>query len=358
MYATCLFCNHSLGANEAIEAFPVGRRLAFDAGRGRLWVICRRCERWNLSPIEERWEAIEECERLYRATRRRVATEQIGLARIAEGLELVRIGQPLRPEFAAWRYGDQFGRRRRRTILIGTSAIAIGGVVVIGGAVAGVISSAVLAQSGNIVNLVMNGRTRVRVRTDDGRLLRLKNPDLWETRLRPGEEPGALQLSIGKGKRHETFTGPEAERIASIVIPKLNSTGGSQANVREAVRQIEDSGGPERFLDRTLKDADRQSMMLATTRRSTRRRGGAGAIHNLPKPVRLAVEMALHEERERRALEGELQLLEAAWREAEEIAAISDDLLLPPGTREFLERGRNAPATPGSGGSPSQNETS
>jgi hypothetical protein len=50
--------------------------------------------------------------------------------------------------------------------------------------------------------------------------------------------------------------------------------------------------------------------------------------------------MALHEERERRALEGELRLLETAWKEAEEIAAISDDLVLPPGAREMIERER------------------
>ena len=33
MYSTCIFCKNSLGANEAIEQFPVGRRLAFDAKR-------------------------------------------------------------------------------------------------------------------------------------------------------------------------------------------------------------------------------------------------------------------------------------------------------------------------------------
>jgi hypothetical protein len=41
---------------------------------------------------------------------------------------------------------------------------------------------------------------------------------------------------------------------------------------------------------------------------------------------RLALEMALHEESERRAMEGELAELEAAWRAAEEIAAIADAL--------------------------------
>ncbi len=120
MYSACLFCHAPLGQNEAVEHFPVGRRLAFDAAKGRLWVVCRGCERWNLTPLEERWEAVEDCERRFRETRLRVSTRNIGLARLAEGLELVRVGEPLRPEFAAWRYGDQFGRRRRRAIAAGS----------------------------------------------------------------------------------------------------------------------------------------------------------------------------------------------------------------------------------------------
>jgi len=42
---------------------------------------------------------------------------------------------------------------------------------------------------------------------------------------------------------------------------------------------------------------------------------------------RLALEMAANEDTERRALEGQLAELEAAWRDAEEIAAIADTLL-------------------------------
>ena len=41
---------------------------------------------------------------------------------------------------------------------------------------------------------------------------------------------------------------------------------------------------------------------------------------------RLAVEMAVHEDAERRILEGELAHLAAAWQSAEEIAAIADRL--------------------------------
>ena len=58
----------------------------------------------------------------------------------------------------------------------------------------------------------------------------------------------------------------------------------------------------------------------------------------MPEPTRLALEMSLHEEQERRALEGELWLLERAWRDAEEIAAISDDLLLPEGAEDFVRK--------------------
>ena len=102
----------------------MGRRLAYDADKGRLWVVCRHCERWNLTPLEERWEAIEEAERLYRATRLRMSTDNIGLARVADGTDLVRIGEPQRPEMAAWRYGDQFARRRRSVIAGAAGGVA------------------------------------------------------------------------------------------------------------------------------------------------------------------------------------------------------------------------------------------
>jgi hypothetical protein len=51
--------------------------------------------------------------------------------------------------------------------------------------------------------------------------------------------------------------------------------------------------------------------------------------------------MAAHEDTERRALEGELAALEAAWREAEEIAAISDNLLPVPGFEALVRQYRS-----------------
>ena len=56
--------------------------------------------------------------------------------------------------------------------------------------------------------------------------------------------------------------------------------------------------------------------------------------------IRLALEMAAHEEAERRALAGELEELEEAWREAEEIAAIADQLLTPEEVEEWIRKHR------------------
>ena len=74
-----------------------------------------------------------------------------------------------------------------------------------------------------------------------------------------------------------------------------------------------------------------EALALYITNRSFWGRGGIGSESRTPLPRinavdRLALEMAANEDVERRALEGELAELEAAWREAEEIAAIADRL--------------------------------
>ena len=336
MYSTCMFCNAGLGSNGVIEAFPVGRRLAFDASRGRLWVVCRKCERWNLSPIEERWEAVEACERLFRDTRIRVSTENIGLAKHPEGLELVRIGRPLRPEFAAWRYGDQFGRRRKRAILYGAAGIVAVGGIVAGGVATGIISASLLGQSGNFVNVWMNGRVLARVRTEDGQVLKLKKRDLDRAQIIHGD--GGLEFMVPRRKQEHRFAGEEAQRVAGVVVSRINRGGAGASTVQDAVRLLDERGSPEAV----LREASRQPTPMRGL--SFKRGAGKGRVASLPRPTRLAVEMALHEEQERRALEGELWRLERAWEEAEEIAEISDNLLLPEGADEFVEKNREPEA--------------
>jgi hypothetical protein len=349
LYSTCIFCHTSLGANEAIEHFPVGRRLAFDEAKGRLWVVCKSCERWNLSPIDERWEAIEECEKLFRDTRLRVSTDNIGLARLKEGTTLVRVGDPQRPEMAAWRYGDQFNRRRRKHY-----ALVAGGVVVAGGLIAGGwVMGAVGGGSFQVIQQLNNlrkFRTTARVPVQ-GSMLRVSQRDLERVSMK-SDRQGGFELTI----RHKPLTsaawfrnfsptvvlsGDEAIRAARHLLPRINQAGGSKADVTDAVEALEGSkAGDTHALFTSMATRYRKS-------RDTSRRifwwggdkvDGSAVIREMPAAVRLAMEMSLHEEDERRALEGELFLLEDRWREAEEVAAISDDMFLPAGVSAMLDR--------------------
>ncbi len=333
MYSACIYCTRSLGANEALEAFPVGRRIAFDAARGRLWVVCRSCERWNLSPIEERWEAIEAAERAFRDTRMRASTGEVGLARMREGLELVRIGAPQRPEFAAWRYGDQFGRRRTRALLVSGAGAAVAATIAVAGMTTGIMSAALLFHSDVLLSFWRNGRTLVHVRTDDGTLLKLKRTDLWSVRVHPDSDGSSMVIDVGDRRGERSIRGQEAQRIAAVLIARMNRYGARAPVVQRAVGSIDAAGGAEDYLLRLMR--------LAASRRG-RWAAEPGAIEfgRLEPQGRLAFEMALHEEQERRALEGELKGLALAWQEAEEIAAIADDLLLPEGVRRMLGRAR------------------
>ena len=333
MYRTCLFCKKPLGSNEVIESFPVGRRLAFDSAKGRLWVVCTRCKRWNLTPLEERWEAVEACERLFRETPMRASTENVGIARHREGLELVRIGKPERGEFAAWRYGDQFRIRYRNAAVAPFVGLGIGvGVNVLPLAIpAGVAMTSIVAA---VAWHRMRTVAKVRVGGDasDGGpveprdVVTFRIGAVRSLRLLPADQESRFGIEVCKGRRKARFVGENARRVAGALVPKLNERGGPRRTVQHAVQEIESAGHPDRFLNEVGKLGDHH------------RDGAPVQVRYLSRPTRLALEMSLHEEQERRALEGELWMLEQAWKEAEEIAAISDDLLLPAGTDAFFDR--------------------
>jgi hypothetical protein len=114
--------------------------------------------------------------------------------------------------------------------------------------------------------------------------------------------------------------GSAAIRAAGHILPTINAFGGRQLDVDNAVRIIEEVGDPERVFALTPE-------VVGQTR-----------LTRMDTETRLALEMAAHEEAERRALEGELAALEAAWREAEEIAAIADTLLLPENVEAWIRR--------------------
>lgn len=354
MYSTCIFCHAHLGNNEVVEHFPIGRRLAFDAARGRLWAVCRKCERWNLTPIEERWEAIEECERSFSATKLRVSTDQVGLARLRDGLELVRIGEPQRPEMAAWRYGDQFGRRRRKHLVYTAAGVAAAGIAITAGQLTGplIVGSAIAHVSNLFRQSYSARRTRVKL-TIAGRLdpISMRADDLLKTWIEPDGSGWALNISHEHNKASpvltsintafrlvdlrtlydEKLTGGEAMHALAMILPVINDHGGSRKEVASAVDILERDSDRDELLRRWVNPR----MTIAHAKRMDAT--PVLRLSSFPRDVLLAFEMATHEEAERRALEGELRILEEMWRQAEEVASIADALLVPDATRNRLE---------------------
>ncbi len=370
MYTTCLFCNESLGTNDVIELFPVGRRIAFDAEKGRLWVICVHCTRWNLSPIEERWEAIEDCERRFRATHLRYSTDNIGLAQLRAGLELVRIGKALRPEVAAWRYGDVIQRRGSGRILSIATGLVRRGVRSANDAINRVTrddTPSIFADDPLTRLRLYRHRDRVLDVLTDERgnrfVIRWGHLDAAEL-IRPDpNQPWRLVVKHSQGLT--TVTGDDGLRTAGKVLAALNSAGALPDDVRRATAKIEDAEDEQGYFSRIVALAMRtgwgrfpdaqlsaspipatssaaERLALHITNRSFWGRGSITSepstlLLRLPLVDRLALEMAANEDTERRAMEGELNELERAWRDAEEVAAIADGMFGAHQLEEFRQ---------------------
>jgi hypothetical protein len=266
VYSSCLFCHTDLGTNEAVEHFPVGRRLAFDTANGRFWVICPSCKRWNLSPLEERWDAMDECERLYARTRLRMSTDNIGLARIAEGTELVRVGPALRPEMAAWRFGAQLAARRRSyRWLVAGGAVATAGLFIgvktagmgfVGGNWAwGLVKGAyervtriVLPEPGERV--AERGEiVRLRVQVGLPEALATLTPRVETTHAMgtiisqsAGSDGFVLQVPILGGAKVR-YGAEAAARVLPKLLTKVNRSGGKRTDERIAVDMLERVAG-------------------------------------------------------------------------------------------------------------------
>ncbi len=314
MYSTCLYCSGSLGSNDLLEFLPVGRRLAFDEGRGRLWVVCRWCGKWNLVPFDTRLETIDQCARLFRDTPTRFSTDNIGLARLPIGLDLIRIGPALRPEFAAWRYSYQLARRHPvfALPLIGPvlSFVASGEKPVSREPLLRdpwtdklvVVERAALGEVALVATEQLRWRLEVPYRPE---------VDRWITSERPAIPSIRDVPSMGLFQQERLF--PTLGRL----LPALDARRASRARLQGALGLLERIATPEDLFEYVAG----RKLKYATQRRFI--------LREVPDEVRLALEMAAHEETERRAMEGELRLLEREWKRAETVAAIADGLALP-----------------------------
>lgn len=266
MYSTCLYCSAKLGANDMLERFPLGRRLAFDLAKGRLWVVCPGCRRWNLTATEDRYHAIEDCERLYRGTYVRISTGNIGLARLRGGLELIRVGAPLRPEFAAWRYAGEFFSRRTRAYARAGATIA--GAVGVSAGAGNLLGPAALAASGLsivafpaiVMSMIGTSVLGQAMATDylqyervlgrfsvDGRVIRVRAKHARSIELGfAGGEHARLGLQHDTG--WTTLEDTRAMHAATVLLASANRGGGSRRLVTTAVDQIESAGNSARYL--------------------------------------------------------------------------------------------------------------
>jgi hypothetical protein len=373
MYSTCYHCLADLGRNATVEPFPVGRRLAFDPMARRLWAVCLRCGRWNLAPVEEREDVPEQCERLFRAARRRYGTANIALAALADGTELVRVGPALRPELAAWRYGGRLLQARPRAgsaVFRAATAYAAAGARVRRW-VTGSGGAATAEERGLRFALVASARHAERVvavaRPDatteealggsawvDAPVIRQRHlAGAVLVRPEPGR-PWRLEIPHETGVVH--LTGEQGLRTAAALLAAVNAHGVTPEAVDGALRKLDEAADPDGYFNRVLRtawrwrwgrpesadDARREAvewappdlagrLAVSLTGRAFWANGGVGSAERQPllrTPLvdRLALEMAAHEDAERAVLADVLSALEQAWREAEELARIVDAL--------------------------------
>ncbi|MET0399281.1 MAG: hypothetical protein ABW277_21000 [Longimicrobiaceae bacterium] len=321
MFTRCIFCHAQFPENRSLEHLRRGRRIAFDPARGRLWTVCGACGRWTLAPIEERWEALEELDRLATDRARLLSsTDNVALLRTEE-LELVRVGRAERAEEAWWRYGRELtGRRQRATVLKGLDLVAVAGIV----ATTGVpwLGTGTLT---NFVRWQRFGRMAIRGRSEcpvcGGVSTGVKFSDAGSIVLVPGgegEAPSLFHPCVRCGRRDGSghlMAGTAAEHALRRILAQRHFSGASEGRIRAATLAIDQAGSSGALAQKVAGER----LSLYTLERSRR----TDAV---------ALEIALADETERRMLEMELWELERRWKEEEELAAIVDrELSFVPG---------------------------
>lgn len=315
MITHCLFCGHEFPKNETVEQFPIGTRIAFDPARGRLWSVCAGCRRWTLAPIESRWEALEELERI--ATDRAqllVQGENIALLRTGN-VDLVRVGNAGLREEAWWRYGTELARRhahargivRRNRFLELTVSLLLLGFPIWGGAAAELrwLDGARRKRYGRVV---WNGETSCT--RCGGAIPSLAFGDYNDVRV-AGDAGLELRIPCPRCLRsgHGSVTGAEATTTLRRLLAYRNFAGATAGEVDDATALIKRVGSAEGLVE-TIRHRDIR-------------------LDALDKVGALGLEIAVNDEVEWQQLTTEVRAVEREWHEAEQVAAIADGELTP-----------------------------
>jgi hypothetical protein len=310
MFRSCAFCNTAFDGDGGPSGLGVGRRIAFDEWKGRLWVVCPRCSRWNLTPFDDRLERIEAVARAAQAGRIAGSTDQVALIRW-ERYDFVRVGKPPRVELATWRYGERLRNRQRERmkVVVPLTVAAIGLGIVANVAAGGGFGVIVwnIHRAVDWVYLRIVGSRRVSLIESPicarcGSIMELRARHVQYARVVPDThaDMGVLLSCPRCHQEGAQLTGIEAVQVLRQGLTYLNLVRGGRRRAEEAAREVDRVGGP----DRLLRDVAQRELTL----RSLRPERG------------LAFEMAVDER-------AEVEELEQQWREAEEIADIADGTL-------------------------------
>src|SRR5207247_627367 len=203
--------------------------------KGRLWVVCPRCSRWNLTPFDDRLERIEAVARTASLGRVAASTAQVSLIRW-QRYDFVRVGKPPRVELATWRYGERLRNRPRcrqeGAQLTGTEAVHV------------------LRQGLPYLNVIRRGGKRAE---DAAREVDQVGGPEWLVRdvafrqttlraLRP-ERRLALEMAVDEQAEAEELERQwrEAEEIADIADGTLSTS----AEIEEKLRRLKDNGSEQ-----------------------------------------------------------------------------------------------------------------
>jgi len=310
MYRTCAFCNGTLDGDGGPTNLGVGRRLAFDEWKGRLWVICPRCSRWNLAPLDDRLERIEALARAAGDGRVAAATDQVALIRW-RGYDLIRVGKPRRLELATWRYGERLRARRQEQLkfVVPMTVAAVGLAVAVNVAAGGSVGVFVWNTPRLVkrIYVEMVGRRKIVLveppiceRCGSVMLLRARHLERARVTTTAREGMALLLTCPSCGAEGTMLTGADAQFALRRGLTFLNLARGGWQRAEDAARLVEAAGGPHQLIH----DVARRELTL----------------RSLAPDRRLALEMAVDER-------AEVEELERQWKEAEEIAEIADGML-------------------------------
>jgi len=337
----CLFCHSPFRDGWRFGGLPPAWRIAFDSGRGRIWVVCDSCFRWNLWPPEEQGGALHALERVA-ADRGQtlVRTDNITLLAVGDVI-LIRVGNATLHERTWWRYGREVLTREKAYRSTGAklSAYAYGALAAVAESVGlGDRNFKVRFEEGMAAEVLRwrkfgwaawFGRLKC---PSCGSYLRAARFDLSWWFCPMHDDKGRLALGV-PCPRCDPWTpekvyhlqGYEAESVLRRVLAYQNITGAGENAVERAVKEVETAGSPESFLNSILEEGT--------------------FLRELAFPQAIALEMSLNEGVERRALEVEARGLEFMWRREEELARIMDEELDPKGLRSKL-RARSEGTSP------------